>query len=266
MAQLFNQVPSPLELWDPLDCIPDINCHFSWTSSAGIQSNLAHIIIIPDPTRGSLCVRSVVHTTHSPGDLPQAQLGLRYPMYLSSSARLHTKNTYQKFYINGRSCVLNSWRGQGRSTPQIVWFHREYSTALVPTLYCLLVSLWIKQTEGHLVLFCCGFKKVMPDSLPCLSARVKRRVSSLSVLFLMTITKLIWVSCSLFFSKLGFIQVRQYIILLLLLRWEVMAVRCYRCFKWAPNDYIGKHRHLPSTKSSYSHRDQRPSDHRGLCL
>lgn len=51
--------------------------------------------------------------------------------------------------------------------------------------------------------------------------------------------------CSFFISLSAhgftrFTESRQCIILLLSLRWEVMAIRCYHCFKWAPNDHTGK--------------------------
>ncbi len=67
----FTAPESPLELRDPPDCAPDINCHFSWTYSARLQLQLAHIIgkasvrtfPNPDPTRVWLCGRSVaLHT------------------------------------------------------------------------------------------------------------------------------------------------------------------------------------------------------------
>lgn len=119
------------------------------------------------------------------------------------------KRPYQKLYINGPSCVLNSCLGQGRSTLQIIRFHRACSSALVPSLYCLLATLWIKQPDGHLVLFCSGFERVdtlmWKHSLPYMSTSKDKEFHKFKAClialqffsFVMTITKFIKVSCSL---------------------------------------------------------------------
>lgn len=134
-----------------------LGCSYTWLTLLG--KFLLVLSPSPRPTRSWLCVRWTQHrhectlTSQPFSDCSSSYIPGVPPVPLS------VERQYQNLYINSPSCVLNSSCGQERSFVQIVCFLGECFSALVSSLYCLLLFLY--QQMVTLCSFAVGSERVV---------------------------------------------------------------------------------------------------------